>query len=153
MKTLLIIMVLACTTASASQDTKLIIGVGSFHYRAESREYLNQENPAIGLEVYDVKVVYTTKNSWGTPSVYATYAPTFYSYKAINLSYELGMATGYKCTNEAVNNGHHLTIEYCTKSGVVPVVGITVHLDVYNGLGVDYTLTPTVAIFSLTYDF
>jgi hypothetical protein len=140
----------------AKAEPKVILGGASLHYKAVSRENLNQVNPSLGLELWDVQVVYVDKNSWDTSSWYVTYTPDYVVNDYLELSLQMGIASGYDCErSKIINNGSHtLKADYCTSMGIVPLIGATVTVKPFgNGLGVFTSVTPSALMFGVSQDF
>ena len=135
-------------------EPKVIIGLGSYHLDKIERAALNQVNPGVGFEVWDVQTVYVTKNSWGNPSFYVTYTPEyeFNDYFAIGL--QAGVATNYKCTDTVKYNNMTYTTGYCSDSGVVLIGGATAYVNPFaDGWGIDTTITPVAIMLDISYKF
>lgn len=135
-------------------DTKVIVGFGSMHFEENSRKYLNQVNPAVGVEMWDIQAVYVTKNSWDKPSLYLTYAPDYKINDYFTLSGNIGLSTGYKCSNEMINGNVIIEISYCSDSGVVALGAVTLEYHpLKNGLSLAVSVHPGAAMFSTNYEF
>lgn len=135
---------------SNAYDVSFIRGFGSYHTAPIQLEKLNGINPAVGLEVNDFQAVYMNKNSWEKNSAYVTYSPDYKVNDYIDLSLQVGFATGYKCGTKF--NG--LTIVTCTKSGFIPMGAATVsYAPTGKGLTFSLSANPAVAMLSVKYDF
>lgn len=135
-------------------DTKIIVGFGSYHFGSEEHKYLNESNPSIGLEMWDIQAVYVSANSWNEKSLYLTYAPDYKVNEYLTLTGNIGMATGYKCSNRVDVGDQYMPIEYCSNSGVVFLPAVTVEYHpLANDFALNVSIAPTVAMFSASYDF
>ncbi len=166
MKKLLLISALASLNVHADADilnigsfdksnAKVIIGLSSMHFRAKDRRFLNEVNPSIGLELWDIQAVYVSKNSWSKGSVYITYSPDYKINNYISIASNIGIATGYKCTNIATKNEYRLHNDrLCSKSGVIFLPALTVEFrPLANAFALNVSITPSVAMLSASYDF
>jgi hypothetical protein len=154
-KILLALLIGSSFTAQAKDiDAKLVIGTASYHFSSESRRFLNQTNPSIGLELYDVKAVYVSANSWNEESLYLTYSPDYKVNSYLSLSANIGIATGYKCSNNVKKGDYTYNNDYCSNSGIVFLPAITADI---SPLGNDFALSISanteVAMFSISYSF
>ena len=152
---------------TSNMDAKVILGTASYHFSDLDRKTLNQYNPSIGFEAWDVQAVYVSKNSWSKKSAYVTYTPDYEVNEYITLTAQVGFATGYKCSNSVTTDkdfsykGHEVsrgTKIYnegtCSGSGVIPMAALTVELSPFgNGFNTSVSVTSTVAMFSIGYDF
>jgi len=151
-KLLTAVLIIASFTVSAKP--KLIIGIGSRHFSEKSHEMLNENNPAVGVELLDVQAVYVSKNSWGKKSVYLTYTPDYQVNDRLSLSLNIGAATGYKCSNSVTKNNYILTPVNCSEVGIAPVAAVSVDYAPFDkSLAFSVAIAPTVAMFYLTYSF
>ena len=133
-------------------DAKIIVGIGSRHINSDDHKYLNESNPSIGVEAWDVQAVYVSKNSWNHKSLYLTYAPDYELNKYITLSANAGIATGYKCSNSVdIHNGVY-TSQYCNKIGIVALGAVTVDYKPFAGnTALSLSFTIDVLMLSVNY--
>ena len=143
------------TTQARDIDAKVIVGFSSYHFDSSDRKYLNQSNPSIGVELYDVQAVYVSKNSWNEESLYLTYAPDYKVNDYLSLSANIGIATGYKCTNHVKQGDYtYRTGSYCSNSGVVFLPALTVDYSPFaNRFALSVSVNPSVAMLSVNYSF
>lgn len=133
-------------------DAKLIVGIGSRHFESNDHKYLNESNPSIGVELWDLQLIYVAKNSWNKKSIYLVYAPDYKINDYFSVSANLGIATGYKCSNSAGDSGYTLEPENCSSSGIVPLPAVTLdYSPMANNFALSVSITPIVAMFSLSY--
>lgn len=136
----------------SKSDPKVILGVGSRHIDSVEHENLNEDNPSIGVELWDIQAVYVSKNSWDVPSWYLTYTPDYKVNKYLSLAFQGGVATGYTCDLTIRGDGVIYTNTYCSKSGVVPLAALTFDIkptgDVF---ALSVSLSPEVIMFSVNY--
>lgn len=136
-----------------NHDASLIVGFGSYHYDKEDHKYLNESNPAIGLEIWDISVVYIPENSWENTSFYVTYNPDFYESKWLTVSGNIGFATGYGDDEKVVRGTHTYTGTTPTWMGLAPLFGITTQVNLTDNFSLTATATPVVAMFGGRYNF
>ena len=156
---------LVCLSANADVDithigdlskanTKLIIGGGNDHFNKDERELLNYVNPAIGVEMWDIQSVYVGKNSWYEKSVLLTYTPDYKVNNYLELSLNVGVASGYKCNNFVWKGRKAIIIDNCSENGIIPMVAATVSVKPFaNGLSFAMSVNREVAMFSVAYEF
>lgn len=132
-------------------DTSVIFGYGSAHY--DDAEWMNESNPAFGIEMWDLSVVYVSKNSFENTSFYVTYAPDFYESKYVTISGNFGFATGYHKEEIVVKGNETYTARIPTWMGLAPLAGITVKGHVTDHLSVTATITYNVAMLGGEYKF
>lgn len=134
-------------------DTKIIVGMASRHFNSDDHKYLNETNPSIGLEMWDIQAVYVNKNSWGNRSLYLTYAPDYEINNYLSVSMQTGIATGYKC-DAAINTEEGVyRNDNCTSSEVVPLVALTLDIKpTGKDFALSFSVTPDVAMFSFSYE-
>ncbi|WP_019613782.1 hypothetical protein [Psychromonas ossibalaenae] len=140
-------------------DPILFLGIKSYHIQKSSHEHLNENNPSIGIELWDISVVYVSKNSWNDTSVFVTYVPDYEVNNYLSLRAFVGFATGYyDTTSLRVQSGENeyttLTPSVSSSSGVIPIAGVG--LTVYplgSNFGINADLTPDVLMFSASYKF
>ena len=157
MKLLLAVALISASFATQARDidAKVIVGFSSYHFNSSDRKYLNQSNPSIGLELYDVQAVYVSKNSWDEESLYLTYTPDYKVNDYLSLSANIGIATGYKCTNHVKQGDFtYTTGSYCSTSGVVFLPALTVdYSPLANRFALSVSVNPSVAMLSVNYSF
>jgi len=143
------------TTQARDIDAKVIVGFSSYHFDSSDRKHLNQSNPSIGIELYDVQAVYVSKNSWNEESLYLTYTPDYKVNDYLSLSANIGIATGYKCTNQVKQGDFTYTAgSYCSNSGVVFLPALTVDYSPFaNRFALSVSVNPSVAMLSVNYSF
>ncbi len=136
-------------------DTSVIIGYGSLHFDSWSHEHLNEVNPSIGLEMWDISVVYVSKNSWEDTSFYITYSPEIFESKYLDISLDMGIATGYHQDATIVSNGveYYHDNEFLNSAGIIPLVGVTAKAKITEYFSANLTITPAVAMFSTSFNF
>jgi hypothetical protein len=135
-------------------NTRVIVGVRSRHFDSVAQEMLNESNPSLGLEVWDIQAVYVSKNSWDKKSLYLTYSPDYKINDYLSVSAQAGIATGYYCSNSMTKGNKSVKPSYCNDNGVVFMPALT--LDVHplgNGLAFSVSVNPAVAMFSISYTF
>ena len=162
MKKLLLATLLATSfnaSAGIESDTtevKLIVGFGSYHLTGDDAKYLNQVNPSIGIELWDLQAVYVSKNSWNAKSLYFTYAPDYKVNNYVSLSANIGFATGYSCDDMKIIDKGVVMYENkkCSSAGVIPLIGVSAELSPFgNNYSALITITPEVIMFGATYKF
>ena len=136
---------------------KVIAGARSIHFVRVQREVMNQSHLSIGFEYKDVQVIYVDNNSYGEHSFYVSYAPDYELNDCFTLSANIGFATGYYDDNSIEKNGITISASGSSlynSSGVIPLIGATIsyHTPV-EGFDLNATITPVVAIFTVSYDF
>ena len=152
-KLILATAIAASFNAHAAMDAKLIVGLGSYHFDKDCHDVLNEVNPAIGFEAWDVQAVYVSKNSWGKKSLYLTYSPDYKINDYFTVGANLGIATGYKCSNHAENERIDLAPINCSNSGVVGLGAVTVdYSPLANDFALSVSIAPAVAMFSVAYN-
>lgn len=136
-------------------ETSVIIGYGSYHFESWSHENLNEVNPSVGIEMWDVSVVYVSSNSWEETSFYVTYSPEMYESKYLDVSLNVGFATGYYDDNTIVRDGveYYHDNEYLNSAGIIPLVGVTAKAKITEYFSANLTITPAVAMFSTSFNF
>ena len=133
-------------------EPSLIIGFASRHIDSDDHKYLNESNPAIGVEAWDIQAIYVKHNSWNHESLYLTYAPDWKINRYITLTAQAGIATGYKCNLSMISDEIDYHNTSCTKSGVTPLAAATVSIRPFkNNFAVDLSINPSVAMFSVSY--
>jgi hypothetical protein len=133
-------------------EAKIIVGFGSYHFDSVAHEMLNEINPAIGFEAWDIKAVYVSANSWDEKSLYLTYSPDYKVNDYLSFSADIGLATGYTCDLTASNENYK--IGYCSDSGIVFLPALTVDVSPFsNNFALSISVTPEVAMFSTSYSF
>ena len=143
---------------NVNADTSLILGMKSYHFSGELRERLNQNNPSIGVKYNNVQAVFVSKNSWNEKSLYLTYNQEFKINNYISLTGDLGIATGYKCSNSVrvnVKDGYrtyHNTT--CSNSGILPLYAVGFDFSpLANNFALSVSVNHSVAMFSTKYKF
>ncbi len=133
-------------------DASMQIGSMSYHFDKNSHKYLNETNPAFGVELWDISVVYIHKNSWNENSVFVSYSPDIIENQYFVLSGQIGLATGYNDNQYVVKeNGARHKNAMMTIFGLAPIVGLTGKVFVSNKTTLNLTVTPSVA--NLTTEF
>ena len=61
----------------SKSEPSIIFGYASYHLDKSDHKYLNESNPSIGFEAWDVQAIYVSSNSWGEKSLYLTYTPDY----------------------------------------------------------------------------
>lgn len=138
-------------------DAKVIVGAKSVHFNKDSRAYLNESHKAIGVEAWDLQVIYIDNNSWNEQSFYVSYTPDYKINDYFTITAQVGFATGYYDTNEVIqDDGYRFYADTSlyNESGIIPMVGATVS---YYPTGDDFSLnmsvTPAAAMFTASLDF
>ena len=138
-------------------DFSVVLGIGSRHISAEDHRILNETNPAIGFEIWDIQVVYVSANSWEDESFYVAYSPEVYTMnKYFSISANAGFATGYDRDAQIEHDGitYHAGKLGTSKSGIVPLVGISLNVSPFGGnFTAVTTITPMVIMQSFNYSF
>lgn len=139
---------------TSKADAKIIIGIGSRHFDKVDHMILNEINPAIGLEAWDIQAVYVSKNSWNEKSLYLTWSPDYKINEYITLSANIGIATGYKCDNSVQHDGDKYVIGYCSDSGIIPMYAATIdYIPFANNFAISASANHSVVMFSVNYSF
>ena len=134
-------------------DTKIIVGMASRHFNSDDHKYLNETNPSIGLEMWDIQAVYINKNSWNNKSLYLTYAPDYKINDYLSASIQTGIATGYTCDSSIKLSKGTYRSDYCTSSGIVPLTALTLDIKpTGKDFALSFSVTPEVAMFSFSYE-
>ncbi len=135
-------------------DASMQIGSMSYHFDSNSHKYLNETNPSIGVELWDISVVYVHKNSWNENSVFVSYSPDIIETHSFVLSGQIGLATGYNSNQYVVkDNGAKHKNGIMTVFGFAPFVGLTGKVFVSNNTTVNLTVTPNVATLATEFRF
>jgi hypothetical protein len=141
---------------TSKADFSLIVGFGSYHYKPLHRRIFNEENPSIGLEAWDLSVVYVRENSWGVPSWYMAYTPDYVFNKYFSIRGVFGLATGYS-EDLRIPDKDNPNIEYYPEGGrygILPLIGAGMIFKPFkNGLSFHVDFLPYVSTFSASYNF
>ena len=133
-------------------EAKIIVGLGSRHFDSVKHEMLNESNPSVGFEAWDIQAVYVSENSWGKQSLYLTYAPDYEINSYLSIFCNFGIATGYTCDQSVSNKDYTLTPEYCSDSGIVALPAITMDFHpLANGFALSLSFTPSAVMLSASY--
>lgn len=133
-------------------EAKLILGFASRHFESNSHKYLNEFNPAIGIEAWDIQAVYIDKNSWNKKSLYLTYTPDYRVNDHLSLSLSGGIATGYKCSNFTKKGNHTHYINFCSGTGIIPFYAATIDYSPFaDNFSVSVSINHSVAMLSVNY--
>ena len=135
-------------------DASIIVGGMSYHFDKNNHKYLNETNPSIGVELWDISVVYVHENSWNDESFYITYSPELWTSDILTLSGHFGAATGYHKGQYVVreDGGRHTNV-MPTFLGLTPLVGLTGKLHITDNSSIDLSVTPVVAMLSTSFYF
>lgn len=152
-KLIVLLMFLGISLGSqAAPESKLIVGMGSYHFLPLDHRILNEANPAIGIEAWDVQAVYVSKNSWNKKSLYLTYTPDYKVNDYITISANLGIATGYSCSNKMTYNGRSYHEEYC--GDIMPLYALTMEYSPFaNNAAIAVSVNHMVGMVAFTYSF
>ncbi|ANO35518.1 hypothetical protein A6E01_20100 (plasmid) [Vibrio breoganii] len=138
------------TTAFADtniEDFELILGARSFHLLTDVEE--NEWNPSIGIGYKDVAVIYTHKNSYNNPALYAFWNPKIHENKWMDFGFALGGALGYKA-EEPFKNG---TAKNFTIGPVLPLAGLALNLHPTENITLKTTWCVNVIMTALSIQF
>lgn len=134
-------------------EPSVIFGCSSYHLDKLAHKYLNESNPSIGFEVWDIQSIYVSSNSWGEKSLYLTYAPDYAINEYISVSTQVGIATGYYCSNKIeLENDTYRNNNSCSGNGVIPMTAITLTIKpTGKNFGLSVSATPSAVMFSASY--
>lgn len=167
---ILVLVSLSCNTSASDIDIlnigdtdhaniEFIVGTGSYHHDSLGRQVLNQFNPAIGIEAWDISVVYTNDNSWGDDSFYITYTPDYQVNDWLSLRAQVGFATGYSNDSiiylqDPVEGGYrYYQNEMYIYNGITPIFAVGAQIEFVENITVNIDVSPFVTTFSASYHF
>ncbi len=135
-------------------DASIQIGATSYHFNKKDHKYLNEANPSIGVELWDISVVYVNKNSWNTRSLYVTYSPEIVERDFFVLSGQFGFATGYS-NNQYIRktNGARYQNDMLMFFGLTPIIGLTGKISISKQTNINLSITPDAAGISTEFKF
>ncbi|AXH70947.1 hypothetical protein [Vibrio phage BONAISHI] len=136
-------------------EPSIIIGAMSYHFDAEDHKYLNETHPAIGIELWDISVVYTSENSWEEQSFYVAWRPDVLETQHLDISIDLGFSTGYYEDSYVVRDGYRYsrTEGINIIDGIQPLGAITFEGKINKEFSIEATISYGVGMLSGRYNF
>lgn len=146
MKKIALALALVFASSNAIADSaNLIIGGFSKHYKNDE---MNEKHPAIGVEIDNFSIVYTSKNSINKPSAQLAYSDTFYNYGIFDVGYRVGLMTGYRYGTKYANNRWYDGVDL--GAGIAPLAAIDISVDTpIPSVKFVTSVTPSVTLFGL----